>query len=168
MLKPSQSFFVYRIQSEEKNLQKKSFLRKKGKCWIEKKKTKKTRKEGFLTALATTIKKDPTMSKRKHANELKVHGKIVRTAIKQDWSPDLNLLDYAIWGVLENKTNATSHSNIGSLKIAINEEFILKACKSFPKRVDTIIKKKKMMAILSKFTVLCLSTYFLVYFLNQN
>ena len=29
-LKPSQSFFVYRIQSEEKILQENSFLRKKG------------------------------------------------------------------------------------------------------------------------------------------
>ena len=45
------------------------------------------------------------------------------------------------------------------------EEFILKACKSFRKYVDTIIeKKKKMTAILSKFTVLCLSSYFVVYF----
>ena len=29
-------------------------------------------KEGFLTALATTLKKDPTTSIRKHAHELKV------------------------------------------------------------------------------------------------
>ena len=33
----------------------------------------------------------------------------------------------------------------------MSEEFILKACKSFQTRVDTIIKK--MVAILSKFTV---------------
>ena len=45
----------------------------------------------------------------------------------------INPFDYAIWGILENKT---SHSNIGSLKTAIekewnkmSEEFILKACK---------------------------------------
>ena len=31
-------------------------------------------------------------------------------------SPDLNPLDYAIWGVLENRINATSHPNIGSLR----------------------------------------------------
>ena len=31
----------------------------------------------------------------------------------------LNPLDYAIWGVLENKTNVTSNPNIGSLKIVI-------------------------------------------------
>ena len=52
-------------------------------------------------------------------------------------SPDLNLLDYALCDVLGNKTKATSHSNIGLLKIAIkeewkkmSEEFILKTCKS--------------------------------------
>ena len=50
------------------------------------------------------------MSIRKHAIELKVHEKTVRTAIKQDLSPDLNPLDYAIWDVLEkqNKYNLPS------------------------------------------------------------
>ena len=100
---------------------------------------------------------------------LKVHEKTVRTAIRQDLSPDLNPLDSTIWGVLENKTNATSLSNIGSLKTAIEEEWnkmceesILKACKLFQRRVDTITEK--MVVILSKFTVLCLSSYFVVYF----
>ena len=98
----------------------------------------KKRKEGFLTALATAIKKDPITSIRQYANELKVHEKTVRTTIKQDLSLDLNPLDYAIWSVLENKANATPHPNIGLLKTAIEEdcnkmpeEFILKACKSF-------------------------------------
>ena len=54
------------------------------------------------------IKKDPTTSIRKHANELEVHEKTVRTAIKQDLSPGLKPLYYTIWGVLENKTNATT------------------------------------------------------------
>ena len=83
------------------------------------------------------IKTDPTRSIRKHVNELKVHKKTVRKVIKQDLSLDVNPLDYAIWCVLEKtKQNATSHSNIGSLKIAIkeewnkmSEEFTLKACK---------------------------------------
>ena len=42
------------------------------------------------------------------------------------WPPsslDLKPLDYAIWGVLENKTNDPSHPNIGSLKTAIEEEW---------------------------------------------
>ena len=74
---------------------------------------------------------------RKHANELKVLEETVRTAIKQDLSPDLNPLDYVIWCILENKTNATSNLNIGSLKTTIeeewnkmSEEFILKAFES--------------------------------------
>ena len=93
----------------------------------------------------------------------------MRIAIKQDLSPDLNLLDYTKWGVLENKTNATSHQNIGSLQTAIEEERnktseknILKACKSFRRRIDSLTEK--MVAILTKFTVLCLSSYFIVYF----
>ena len=51
---------------------------------------------------------------------------------------------------LENKTNATSHLNIGSLMTAIeeewnkmSEEFLLKALKLFRRRVDTIIEKNK-------------------------
>ena len=94
------------------------------------------------------IKKDPTTLIKKHANELKVLEKTVRAAIKQDLSPDLNSLDYAIWGVLDNKTNATSHPNFGLHKTAteeewnkISEEFILKACKSFWSPVDSITEK---------------------------
>ena len=93
-------------------------------------------------------KKYPTMSIRKHANELKVHRKTVRTAIKHDLNPDLNLLNYNIWGVLENKTNATSHRNINSLKTVIEKEwnimyseYISKECKSFRKHVDKTIEK---------------------------
>ena len=39
------------------------------------------------------IKKNPTMSIRMHANELKVHQKTVRRAIKLDLSPDFNPFD---------------------------------------------------------------------------
>ena len=93
------------------------------------------------------------------------------TAITQDLSQDLNppLLDYTIWGIIENKTNTTSHQSIESLKTAIEEEgnkmfeeFFLKAFKSFRGCVDTIIQK--MAAHLSKFSVLCLSSYFVVSF----
>ena len=87
------------------------------------------------------IKKDPTMLILKHTNESKVHEKTVRTAIKKDLSPDLNPLDYAIWCVLENKTNATSHPNIAEEWNKMSEEFILKACKLFQSYVDTIMDK---------------------------
>ena len=68
------------------------------------------KRKGFLTTLAVVIKKDPSTSIRKHANE-----KTGRTAIKQDLSSDHKPLDYAMLGVLENKTNVTSHPNIGLL-----------------------------------------------------
>ena len=64
------------------------------------------------------IKGGPPLPQRQEESRLmnlKVHEKTVRTAIKQDLIPDLNPLYYAIWGVLENKTNTTSHPNIGSV-----------------------------------------------------
>ena len=63
--------------------------------------------------------------------------------------PRLYPHNYAIWSILENKTNPTSHPNVGLPKTAIEEEwnktceeFILKACKSFWRHFDTIIKNK--------------------------
>ena len=47
----------------------------------------------------------------------------------------------------------------------MSEEFILKTCKSFQRCVDTI-SEKKTVTILSKFTLLCLSSYFVVYYLK--
>ena len=95
-------------------------------------------------------------------------SKIIGVPLWPPSSPDHNLPDYTIWGVLENKTNETSHPNIGFLKTAIEEEWnklseelILKGRKSFWKCVDTIIEE---MAAL--FTVSCLSSYF-VAFKNQ-
>ena len=52
-----------------------NFLKKNGSGELTKK-----RKDYFLTALATAIKKDPTTSIRKNANKLKVHEKTMRTA----------------------------------------------------------------------------------------
>ena len=92
--------------------QKKKLLQKKNVLWKRIGGLKK-KKRRLLTALATVITKDPTTSLRKHANELKVQKKTERTAIRQDLSPVFNPLDQAIWGVLENKTNVTSHPNIG-------------------------------------------------------
>ena len=37
-------------------------------------------------------------------------------------SPEHNTLDYAMWGVLENKTNTTSHPNIVLLEPVIEAE----------------------------------------------
>ena len=48
----------------------------------------------------------------------------------------------------------------------MSEEFILKACKSFRRRVDTITEKNG--GHMSKLIILCLCPYSDVYFLNQN
>ena len=71
-----------------------------------------------------------TKSKKNH--------EIIGVSLWSPSNPDLNYLDYAIWGILENETNATSPLNIGLLKTVIEEEwnkmskeFILKTCKSF-------------------------------------
>ena len=50
-------------------------------------------------------------------------SEIIRVSLWPPSSPNLYPLDYAKWGVLENKTNATLHQNIGSLKTAIEEEW---------------------------------------------
>ena len=77
-------------------------------------------------------------------------------------------------GRFKKTKHAASHLNIVPIKAAImeewnkiSEEYILKASESFQGRVDIIIEKK-MVAILSKFTVLCLSSNFVVYFLKIN
>ena len=79
----------------------------------------------------------------------KKNSKIINFSLWPPSNPDPAPLDYAIWSLLENKTNAFSHPNIGLLKTVIeeewnemSEEFILKAYKSFRRRVDTIIEKK--------------------------
>ena len=82
MLKPSQTFFVYHKEDKENFFTKKELFKEKGKWRIKQKK-----KEGFLTAFTTAIKKESAMSMRKHANELKVHAKTVRTTIKKDLTP---------------------------------------------------------------------------------
>ncbi len=80
------------------------------------------------------IKKNPTTSIKKLANELIVPVKTVETAIKEDFDPYFNCFDYAI----EEERNRMS------------EEFIKKARKSF--RNYSKISEKKLVAILSKFT----------------
>ena len=64
-----------------------------------------------------------------------------------------------LYGVFQKTNQRPLPKNIGLLKTAINEEwnkmseeFILKACKSLWRCVDTT--DEKMVAILSKFTVL--------------
>ena len=74
--KPSQSFFVYRIQSKDFFFTERQVFKKKWSGGLNKK-----RKEGYKTALATVIKKDPITSIRKRANKLKVQKKTTRTPL---------------------------------------------------------------------------------------
>ena len=67
--------------------------------------------------------------------KLKKISEIIGVSLWFSSSPHLNPLDYAIWSILENKTNVISHPNIGSLKTItgeewnkMSEEFILKVC----------------------------------------
>ena len=57
-------------------------------------------------------------------SQKKKKSEIIGVSLWPSSSPDLNPLDYATWGVLENKTNATSYPNIGLLKTTIEEEWI--------------------------------------------
>ena len=66
MPKPSQSFFVYHIQSKEKNFKEKVLLKKRRSIGLNKK-----QKESFLIALTMMIKKDSATSIWKHANVFK-------------------------------------------------------------------------------------------------
>ena len=66
------------------------------------------------------------------------NSKIIGLPLSPPSIPDIYPFNYAFWDILENKTNATSHPHIGSLKTAIekewnkiSEDFILRACKSF-------------------------------------
>ena len=75
-------------------------------------------------------------------------SKAIGVSLWSSSSPDLKPFDYASCDILENKTNATSNLNIGLLITVIeekwnrmSEEFILKSCKSFQRRVDTRIEK---------------------------
>ncbi|KAF2355203.1 hypothetical protein FHG87_014037 [Trinorchestia longiramus] len=69
---------------------------------------------------------------------------------KHQWppgSPDLNLMDYFFWDVLENRTNRRPHTTKASLIASIKEhctfmdrEIVKKACGSFRTRIERVIE----------------------------
>ena len=71
---------------------------------------------------------------------------------KNSWpssSPDLNVCDYWLFSVIEEKSNATPHNNISSLKKTIIKAFkgldpeaLKKSCSSFRKRIACVIEQK--------------------------
>lgn len=61
-------------------------------------------------------------------------------------SPDLNLLDYYVWGVVERETNKHPHNTIDSFKAAIirvmtniNKDQLILTCKRFRTRIEAVI-----------------------------
>lgn len=64
-------------------------------------------------------------------------------------SPDLNPLDYSIWGILEAKVNSSRHKSIDSLKTkllrewaALSMDIVRKAIDSWPMRLRAVIQKR--------------------------
>ena len=69
---------------------------------------------------------------------------------KEFWppnSPDLNPMDYYVWGVIEREVNKTFHENTDSLHAAIVDAManmcsghVQRACAAFRPRLEAIIK----------------------------
>ena len=64
-------------------------------------------------------------------------------------SPDLNVCDYWLFGVIEGESNATSHPSVNSLKAAIRRAFrnldpedVKRSCSRFRSRISQIIDAK--------------------------
>jgi hypothetical protein len=62
-------------------------------------------------------------------------------------SPDLNLLDYFVWGYLETHTNQPAHTTKASLITSIKENFasmdkdcVAKACMAFRGQMEAVIE----------------------------
>ena len=61
-------------------------------------------------------------------------------------SPDLNPLDYYVWGVVERETNKHPHNTLDSLRAAIarvmthmDKAPLIRACKRFQQRIEAVI-----------------------------
>ena len=64
-------------------------------------------------------------------------------------SPDLNPLDYYVWGVVEREVNKHPHNTKASLKKAIsqamenmNKDHLINACSRFWSRIESVRKAK--------------------------
>jgi len=62
-------------------------------------------------------------------------------------SPDLNPLDYLVWGVLEAKACKTSHPSVEAQKVSnaknwrsLSKAYVIKMCKSFRIRLEKVVK----------------------------
>ena len=62
-------------------------------------------------------------------------------------SPDLNPLDYGIWGIMDKNARATSHPNLASLKASVirewdnlSMEFVANTCRQFRGRLEKAVE----------------------------
>ena len=81
----------------------------------------------FFVITQLNIRKQEKKQQRKYnllyaETKPKMISKIIGLSLWPPLSTVHDLLGYAIWSVLENKTNTTSHPNIGSFKAATEEE----------------------------------------------
>ncbi|QQP56346.1 Uncharacterized protein FKW44_000965 [Caligus rogercresseyi] len=75
------------------------------------------------------------------------HAKVLAKEVWPSSSPDLNPLDYAVWGELERHACATPPPSVEALKASILEawanmssNFVVKSCRIFRRRVEAVIK----------------------------
>jgi len=64
--------------------------------------------------------------------------------------PDLNPLDYYVWGVVEREINKHPHNTLESLRAAItrvmmhmDEDHLIRACKRFRQRIEAVIAAER-------------------------
>lgn len=73
----------------------------------------------------------------------------IATADWPSYSPDLNPLDFGVWGVVQSAVNSTQHNSLASLKASIIQavdnlslEFLRATCEAFETRLKLCIKSK--------------------------
>lgn len=73
----------------------------------------------------------------------------VKSSIWPSNSPDLNVLDYFMWGVVQSKVNVSPKASVAALKSSIKQEFrkidkddLVAACHRFRARIEAVIEAK--------------------------
>ena len=74
---------------------------------------------------------------------------ILDKSIWPPYSPDLNVMDYSIWSILESKTCTKPHRNVVQLKQSLKKAWasippktIASACSDFQRRLREVVKNK--------------------------
>ena len=99
-----------------------------------------------------TFQQDSAPAHKAIINQEWCASKIPDFISSKEWppsSPDLNPMDYAIWGILESKVNSPQHHSLDSLKKAIEKEWdnlsmvtVRNSIDAFPRRLKALIRKK--------------------------